>query len=58
MQTRYRGAVNVRRAADLYAQGWTLRQIRAELGLTELGVAKSVVGRWLRSVPRVKQDGL
>jgi predicted DNA-binding transcriptional regulator AlpA len=26
--------VDVERAADLYAQGWTLRQIGAELGLT------------------------
>ena len=30
---RYRGAVDVKRAADLYAQGWTLRQIGAELGV-------------------------
>jgi hypothetical protein len=29
----YRGAVDVQRAADLYAQGWTLRQISAELGV-------------------------
>jgi DNA-binding NarL/FixJ family response regulator len=26
--------VDVKRAADLYAQGWTLRQIGAELGVT------------------------
>jgi hypothetical protein len=32
-ETRYRGAVDVQRAADLYAQGWTLRQIGAELGV-------------------------
>jgi hypothetical protein len=31
--TRYRGAVDVQRAADLYARGWTLRQIGAELGI-------------------------
>jgi hypothetical protein len=29
--TRYGVAVDVKRAADLYAQGWTLRQIGAEL---------------------------
>jgi hypothetical protein len=28
---RYGGAVDVERAAELYAQGWTLRQIGAEL---------------------------
>ena len=26
--------MDVKRAADLYAQGWTLRQIGAELGVT------------------------
>jgi hypothetical protein len=31
---RYGGAVDVERAADLYGQGWTLRQIGAELGVT------------------------
>jgi len=31
--TRYGVAVDVERAADLYAQGWTLRQIGAELGV-------------------------
>ena len=30
----YSGAVDVRRAADLYAQGRTLRQIAAELGIS------------------------
>jgi hypothetical protein len=30
---RYRGAVDVKRAADLYAQGRSLRQIGAELGV-------------------------
>jgi hypothetical protein len=29
---RYGGPVDVERAADLYAQSWTLRQIGAELG--------------------------
>jgi hypothetical protein len=29
---RYRGAVDVKRAADLYAEGWTLRQIGAAGG--------------------------
>jgi len=33
-ETRYGDAVDVKRAADLYAQGWTLRQIGAELGVT------------------------
>src|SRR5829696_10528310 len=32
-ETRYGGAVDVKRAADLYARGWTLRQIGAELGV-------------------------
>ena len=32
-ETRYGGAVDVERAADLYAQGRTLRQIGAELGV-------------------------
>ena len=32
-ETRYRVAVDVRRAASLYAQGRTLRQIGAELGV-------------------------
>jgi predicted DNA-binding transcriptional regulator AlpA len=32
-ETRYRGAVDVKRAADLYAQGRTLRQLGAELGV-------------------------
>jgi len=31
--SRYGVAVDVNRAADLYAQGWTLRQIGAELGV-------------------------
>ena len=30
---RYAAAVDVKHAADLYAQGWTLRQIGAELGV-------------------------
>jgi transcriptional regulator with XRE-family HTH domain len=32
-ESRYGSAVDVKRAADLYAQGWTLRQIGAELGV-------------------------
>jgi hypothetical protein len=40
---RYRGAVDVKRAADLYAEGWTLRQIGAELG-----VPWTAVGHQLR----------
>ena len=36
---RYGGAVDVKRAADLYAQGWTLRQIGAELGVTATTVS-------------------
>jgi hypothetical protein len=31
--TRYPRAVDVKRAADLYAPGWTLRQIGVELGV-------------------------
>jgi hypothetical protein len=31
-ESRYGGGVDVARAADLYAQGWSLRQIGAELG--------------------------
>ena len=33
VETRYGGAVDVKRAADLYTQGRTLRQIGAELGV-------------------------
>jgi IS5 family transposase len=38
-KSRYGDAVDVQRAAELYAQGWTLRQIGAELGVpgTALG---------------------
>jgi hypothetical protein len=42
-ETGYGGAVDVKRAADLYAQGWTLRQIGAELG-----VPWTAVGNQLR----------
>jgi hypothetical protein len=41
--TRYRDAVDVKRAARLYDQGWTLRQIGAELG-----VSRTTVGHQLR----------
>jgi hypothetical protein len=36
---RYGVAVDVKRAADLYAQGWTLRQIGAGLGLSRTTVS-------------------
>jgi hypothetical protein len=39
---RYRVAVDVKRAADLYAQGWTLRQIGAELGVTATTVSRQL----------------
>jgi hypothetical protein len=32
-ETRYGVSVDVKRAVDLYAQGWTLRQIAAELAI-------------------------
>jgi hypothetical protein len=32
-ETRYRGEVDVERAADLYTQSWSLREIGAELGV-------------------------
>jgi DNA-directed RNA polymerase specialized sigma24 family protein len=35
---RYGGAVDVKRTADLYAKGWTLRRIAAEMGFTETTV--------------------
>jgi predicted DNA-binding transcriptional regulator AlpA len=38
-ETRYGVAVDFERAADLYAQGWTLRQIGAELGVTATTVS-------------------
>ena len=34
--------MNVERAADLYAQGWTLRQISAELGLSATTVSQQL----------------
>jgi hypothetical protein len=37
-KTRYGVAVDVKHAADLYAQGQTLRQIAAQLDLTETTV--------------------
>jgi predicted DNA-binding transcriptional regulator AlpA len=43
-ETRYRGEVDVERAADLYTQGWTLRQIGRELG-----VHSSTISQQLRS---------
>jgi hypothetical protein len=44
-ETRYGGAMDVERAADLYAKGWALRQIGAELG-----VHWSTVGQQLQNV--------
>jgi hypothetical protein len=35
----YRGGVDVDRAADLYAEGWALRQIGAELGVSRTTVS-------------------
>ena len=34
--------MDVNRAADLYAQGWTLRQIAAELGVTATTVSEQL----------------
>jgi hypothetical protein len=45
--------VDIERAADLYAQGWTLRRIGAELGLTATTVSHQLrragVLTWLTS---------
>jgi hypothetical protein len=38
-ETRYGVAVDVKRAADVYSQGWTLRQIGVELGLSSTTVS-------------------
>jgi DNA-directed RNA polymerase specialized sigma24 family protein len=35
-------AVDIDRAADLYAQGWTLRQISAELGISSTTVSEQL----------------
>jgi hypothetical protein len=43
-ETRYGGAVDVKRATDLYAEGWTLRQIGAELGITATTVSQQLRG--------------
>jgi hypothetical protein len=43
-ETRYDVAVDVERAADLYAQGWTLRRIGAELGATATTVSQQLRG--------------
>jgi IS30 family transposase len=44
--------VDVQRAADLYAQGWTLRQIGAELGVHSSTVSQHLqrAGITMRSV--------
>ena len=36
--------MDVKRAADLYAQGWTLRQIGAELGVTATTISQQLQG--------------
>jgi DNA-binding NarL/FixJ family response regulator len=41
-EIRYGGAVDVERAADLYAQGRTLRQIGAELGVSRTTVSEQL----------------
>jgi hypothetical protein len=51
-ETRYGGAVEVERAAELYAQGWTLRQIGAELG-----IPWTAVGHQLRSAAVTMRRG-
>ena len=43
---RYGVAVDVNRAADLYAQGWTLRQIGAELGVPWTAVGQQLRRRY------------
>jgi hypothetical protein len=48
---RYGDAVDVERAADLYAQGWTLRQIGAELGITW-----TVVGHQFRQAHQLRES--
>jgi hypothetical protein len=40
--------VDVKRAADLYAQGWTLRQIGAELGVPWTAVGHQLRGAGVR----------
>jgi hypothetical protein len=39
-ETRYGDAVDVNRAGDLYAKGWSLRQIGAELGASRTTVSE------------------
>jgi lambda repressor-like predicted transcriptional regulator len=34
--------VDIERAADLYAQGWTLRQVGAELGVSQTTVSEQL----------------
>jgi hypothetical protein len=43
-ESRYGGAVDVERATDLYAQGQTLRQIGAELGIHWSTVSQQLQG--------------
>ena len=42
LRPRYGAAVDVERAADLYTQGWTLRQIGAELGFHSSTVSQQL----------------
>ena len=41
-ESRYGVAVDVKRAADLYAEGWSRRQIDAELGVTATTVSEQL----------------
>jgi hypothetical protein len=50
-ETRYGGAVDVKRAADLYAQSWSLRRIG------ELGIHWSTVGERLQSAGITMRSG-
>jgi hypothetical protein len=48
-ETRYRAAMDVKQAADLYAPGWTLRQIDAELGVPRTAVSHQIRGAGVTS---------
>jgi hypothetical protein len=51
----YRGRRGRQRAADLYAQGWTLRQIGAALGVTATRVGNQLCSA---GVPISRPSGL
>jgi hypothetical protein len=55
-ETRYGGAVDVKRAADLYARGRTLRQIGAKLGVhwSRCFQVAFMTVRWFRADDRGK----